>query len=112
MIVASCRLCIFRIAALCFLACLLLEIALIPVEIAIHGILNGDGFYVDYDELKILLDKDETPERDIAIGWENSNAIISDLTGRTIDDVYWVPKKKPEGIVEKNPDEVFYHQML
>ena len=33
------------------------------------GVLNGDGFYVDYDELKILLDKDETPERDIAIGW-------------------------------------------
>ena len=70
------------------------------------GVLNGDGFYVDYDELKILLDKDETPERDIAIGWENSNAIISDLTGRTIDDVYWVPKKKPEGIGEKNPSDV------
>ena len=70
------------------------------------GVLNGDGFYVDYDELKILLDKDETPERDIAIGWENSNAIISDNAGRTIDDVYWVPKKKPEGIGEKNPSDV------
>ena len=70
------------------------------------GVLNGEGYDVDYDELRILLDKDETPERDIAIGYENSLAVISDLSGRTIDDVFWVPRKKPEGIGEKNPSDV------
>ena len=70
------------------------------------GVLNGEGYDVDYDELRILLDKDETPERDIAIGYENSLAVISDLKGRTIDDVFWVPRKKPEGIGEKNPSDV------
>jgi len=70
------------------------------------GVLNGNGYYVDYDELRILLDKDETPERDIAIGYANSLAVISDLKGRTIDDVYWVPGNKPEGIGGKNPSDV------
>ena len=57
------------------------------------GVMEGDGSFVDYDDLRYLLDRDETPERDIAIGWNNSNAIISDLATRSIDDVYWTPSK-------------------
>jgi len=68
--------------------------------------MDGDETFVDYDDLKLLLDKDETPERDIAIGWNNSNAIINDLANRSIDDVYWTPAKKPNGVGEKNPSDV------
>ena len=70
------------------------------------GVMEGDGSFVDYDDLRYLLDRDETPERDIAIGWNNSNAIISDLAYRSIDDVYWTPKIKPNGIGKKNPSDV------
>jgi len=70
------------------------------------GVMDGDETFVDYDDLKLLLDKDETPERDIAIGWNNSNAIINDLANRSIDDVYWTPAKKPNGVGEKNPSDV------
>ena len=70
------------------------------------GVMEGDGSFVDYDDLRYLLDRDETPERDIAIGWNNSNAIISDLANRSIDDVYWTPAKKPNGIGKKNPSDI------
>ena len=70
------------------------------------GVMDGDETFVDYDDLRYLLDRDETPERDIAIGWNNSNAIISDLANRSIDDVYWTPAKKPNGIGKKNPSDI------
>ena len=43
------------------------------------GVLLADGKPVTYDKLKELLDTDETPVRDINIGYQNSLAVIKDL---------------------------------
>ena len=70
------------------------------------GVLLADGKPVTYDKLKELLDTDETPVRDINIGYQNSLAVIKDLKGRAVDKLFWVPKGKPEGVGEKNPSDV------
>ena len=71
------------------------------------GVLNGNGYYVDYDELRILLDKDESAERDILIGYNNSKAIVKDLKSRKLiwKVLHWVPQAKPGGIRRNNPSD-------
>jgi len=73
------------------------------------GVLNprkGVSTEVTYQDLCELLDKDETAERDIKIGYANAIAIKKDLpSGSSVDRVYWCPRGKPPGVAEKNPSD-------
>ena len=69
------------------------------------GVLNGEGQDVTYEDLVQLIDRDETADRDIEIGFQNSLAVANDLTN-TIDKVFWVPRGKPDGVGGKNPSDV------
>tara|TARA_B100000989_G_C19489784_1_gene449238 strand:+ start:49 stop:1395 length:1347 start_codon:yes stop_codon:yes gene_type:complete len=69
------------------------------------GVLNGEGQDVTYEDLVTLIDKDETADRDIEIGYKNSLAVKKDLKN-TIDKVFWVPRGKPDGVGGKNPSDV------
>ena len=68
------------------------------------GILASGGV-VTYEFLNELLDKDETAERDILIGYNNSKAVIKDLNSRSLTwkVLHWVPQAKPGGIRRNNP---------
>jgi hypothetical protein len=70
------------------------------------GVLLGDDTNLTYESMLELLDKDETAQRDIKIGQHNATAILSDLKGKSIKDVYWTPRGKPGGIDSKNPSDV------
>ena len=72
------------------------------------GVKTGDGEDVMYDRLYRMLEKDQSPERDIAIGINNAKAVKSDIGGNTksISQVYWTPRTKPEGVASKNPSDV------
>jgi len=74
------------------------------------GVLNpakgGSVEQVTYEYLGELIDKDETAERDIKIGYNNSIAVKKDLKNQTIKKVYWCPRGKPPGVSEKNPSDV------
>jgi len=72
------------------------------------GVLNpiqGRSTEVTYQELCELLDKDETAERDIKIGYANAIAIKRDLGQSEIDKVFWCPRGKPPGVSDKNPSD-------
>lgn len=69
------------------------------------GVHDGDGNDVTYEQLVQLIDKDETADRDIEIGFQNSLEVKKDLPG-TIDKLFWVPRGKPDGIGGKNPSDV------
>ena len=71
------------------------------------GILASGGV-VTYEFLNELLDKDETAERDILIGYNNSKAVIKDLNSRglTWKVLHWVPQAKPGGIRRNNPSDI------
>ena len=70
------------------------------------GVMTGDDKGVTFDRLRILLDEDETAERDILIGQQNAKAIKKDINGKRIRTLYWTPKKKPANISPKNPSDV------
>ena len=69
------------------------------------GVLNGEGQDVTYEDLIQLIDRDETADRDIEIGYQNSLAVAKDLPS-TIDKVFWVPRGNPDGVGAKNPSDV------
>ena len=69
------------------------------------GVLKGEGTPVTFSQLADLLEEDETPERDINIGLNNAKAIQSDIKGRSIKRVYWVPKQKPKNVNPTNPSD-------
>ena len=69
------------------------------------GVLKGEGTPVTFPQLADLLEEDETPERDINIGLNNAKAIQSDIKGRSIKRVYWVPKQKPKNVNPTNPSD-------
>jgi hypothetical protein len=75
------------------------------------GVLDGDGKDVTYEKLRELLDKDESAERDINIGYENSLAVDGDVRKYGPVKYYWVPRGKPEGIGAKNPSDVIIKLM-
>ena len=73
------------------------------------GVLNPSSGGVDevsYEQLAELIDKDETAERDIKIGFNNAIAINKDIGGKKPYKVYWCPKGKPPGVSDKNPSDV------
>lgn len=70
------------------------------------GVYDGEGNPVTYQQLTELIDKDETPERDILIGYNNSIVVRQDICYKNIKKLYWVPRGKPEGIGSKNPSDV------
>ena len=70
------------------------------------GVLTGEGNAVTYEDLCMLLDKDQSANRDIEIGMKNANAVSKDINGEKIAKVYWVPRGKPAGISPKTPSDV------
>ena len=68
------------------------------------NVYTGDDKAVTYEDLVALLDKDETPERDINIGYQNSLAVAKDVS--SFIKLYWTPRGKPAGIGGKNPSDV------
>lgn len=70
------------------------------------GVLLGSGKSLTYEMLVAYLDADETAQRDIKIGQQNAIAIVSDLKGKSVKNVYWTPKQKPANIHSKNPSDV------
>lgn len=72
------------------------------------GVKTGEGEDVTYEMLSQMLQRDQTPERDINIGVNNAKAVKSDLgaNAKLISRVYWTPRAKPEGISSKNPSDV------
>lgn len=70
------------------------------------GVLYGDNSPITYEDLCELIDKDETAERDIKIGYQNSLAVKEDIKGQKIKNLYWVPRGKPKGISPKTPSDV------
>ena len=71
------------------------------------GILASGGV-VTYEFLNELLDKDETAERDILIGYNNSKVVVKDLKSRKLNwkVLHWVPQAKPGGIRRNNPSDI------
>ena len=70
------------------------------------GVLTGDGNEVSYAQLISLIEKDETPERDIKIGINNAKALKKDLEGKSYKNLYWTPRAKPANINPKNPSDI------
>ena len=70
------------------------------------GVLTGEGDEVTYSQLIELIEKDETPERDIKIGYNNAVALKSDLQGVSSKNLYWTPRGKPANINSKNPSDI------
>jgi hypothetical protein len=68
--------------------------------------LTGEGRPVTYEDLRGLIDRDETAERDIKIGMNNATAVKNDIKGEKISKLYWVPRGKPRGISPKTPSDV------
>ena len=73
---------------------------------ASSGVLTGEGSSVSFEDLCMLLDKDESAERDIKIGLNNAKAVRKDIGGKGIANLYWVPRGKPRGISPKTPSDV------
>lgn len=69
------------------------------------GVLTGDNEPITYERLSQLLIADESPERDIKIGYNNSIAIKKDI-GSSWDTLYWTPRTKPENIAQNNPSDI------
>jgi hypothetical protein len=70
------------------------------------GVLTGEGNEVTYNQLIELINKDETPERDIKIGINNAKALKQDLGGKSYKNLYWTPRAKPANINPKNPSDI------
>ena len=73
------------------------------------GVLKPDKdsmIEITYDDLSELIDKDETAERDIKIGYQNSIAIAKDIKDKKPLNVYWCARGKPPGVSAKNPSDV------
>ena len=72
------------------------------------GVYTGEETPVTHIQLKTLIDKDETPDRDIEIGYKNSIAVAADLKAnkQKWERLYWTPRQKPAGIGDKNPSDV------
>jgi hypothetical protein len=72
------------------------------------GIYTGEENEVTYPELVNLIDADESPERDIEIGYKNSEAVSADLNNNDqhTDILYWTPRKKPGGVHKNNPSDI------
>lgn len=70
------------------------------------GVLTGEGEEITYPQLITLISRDETPEKDIKIGFNNSQALKKDLKGKSLSTLYWTPRKKPSNINPKNPSDI------
>ena len=70
------------------------------------GVLLGSGEEVTHTQLRELIAKDETPERDIKIGINNAKALKKDLQGKSIKNLYWTPRTKPSNINPNNPSDI------
>ena len=70
------------------------------------GVLLGDGTEINFSQLKELISKDETPERDIKIGINNAKALKKDLEGKSVKNLYWTPRTKPSNINPNNPSDI------
>ena len=70
------------------------------------GVLTGEGKEVSFSELIDLINKDETPQRDIKIGFNNAKILKKDLKDKSIRNLYWTPRGKPGNINPNNPSDI------
>ena len=70
------------------------------------GVLTGEGNEVTYERLVELIEKDESPDRDIKIGANNAKAVKKDLGETAYKNLYWTPRAKPANINPKNPSDI------
>ena len=70
------------------------------------GVLTGEGTSVSFEDLCMLIDLDESSDRDINIGLNNARAVRKDIGGKGVANLYWVPRGKPKGINPNTPSDV------
>jgi len=70
------------------------------------GLLTGKGDIITYNDLAILLDKDETAKDDVMIGFNNAKVIKTDIDVSKIKSLYWTYREKPKGVNPKNPSDI------
>jgi hypothetical protein len=71
----------------------------------IQNILTGEYGSITYERLAELLENDESPERDIKIGYNNAVAIKKDI-GPDWHILFWTPRAKPADIAPSNPSDI------
>lgn len=70
------------------------------------GVLTGEGDEISYSQLIDMINRDETPDRDIKIGINNAKALKQDLKETSYKTLYWTPRQKPANINPKNPSDI------
>jgi hypothetical protein len=70
------------------------------------GVLTGEGEEISYSQLIDMINRDETPDRDIKIGINNAKALKQDLKDTSYKTLYWTPRQKPANINPKNPSDI------
>ena len=74
------------------------------------GIVKADVTKITYTLLRELIDKDETPLKDIQIGWHNAREVEKDgNTSRNIVSYHSVPRNKPSDIPKSNPSDIILY---
>lgn len=71
----------------------------------IHMVIKGKEEEITFDFLKQMIDKDETPEVDINIGYQMAKAVRKDLPKKPIK-YFWTARGKPSGIHKNNPSDI------
>ena len=60
---------------------------------------------ITFDFLKQMINKDETPEKDINVGYQMAKAVRKDLPKKPIK-YFWTASGKPGGIHKNNPSDI------
>ncbi len=71
----------------------------------IHMVVKGTEEEITFDFLKQMIDKDETPEADINIGYQMAKAVRKDLPKKPTK-YFWTARGKPGGIHKNNPSDI------
>ena len=71
----------------------------------IHMVVKGTEEEVSFDFLKQMIDKDETPEVDINVGYQMAKAVRKDLPKKPIK-YFWTARGKPGNIAKNNPSDI------
>ena len=73
------------------------------------GVVKANSTPINYEGrngLRLMLEGDTTPVRDIQIGWHNAREVEKDLGGRSVESYHWVPVTKPSDISKRNPSDI------
>jgi len=71
----------------------------------IHMVVKGKEEEITFDFLKQMINQDETPEKDINIGYQMAKAVRKDLPKKPIK-YFWTARGKPGNIAKNNPSDI------